>query len=255
MPAIRLTTFFQAKTSIRMIVFLGVTLYAGFANGQTKDQEQELGRVGSDPNHRSGQLPFFFERENTHGTRFLSSYWLEGVLELADHRKIPAPGNYLYFNYDKVNSRLVITSDADSTWSYPNDSIVGFSLADSSSIYTFERVPWISRKIFLQLLLKSANGYSLYKRLLTKFIAADYRNEGYYSTGLKYDQYIDSYEYYIIFPGNKAYRKFYLQKDAVRKVLKRTSASLDALLPSGDTRLTEQKLVDIIQYINDNMPG
>ncbi|HMH24419.1 MAG TPA: hypothetical protein VK563_21705 [Puia sp.] len=214
-------------------------------------QQLELSRISADNNHVAGQIPVFYNKESARGNPFLANNWLHGVLELADHKRIPEPGYNLYFNYDKFKNQLVITFDGMNIWSYPNDSISSFVLIDSTTTWSFEKVSWISRSFFLQPVLRSEKGYSLYKRVITKFINADYKNNVYWTTGKKYDEYVDYYEYYLVCQGNKSYKKFFLKEAAVRSALKPESAGLTSFFSGKNSPLDERTLVSLVQYIND----
>jgi len=117
--------------------------------------------------------------------------------------------------------------------------------------YSFEKIPWISNNFFLIPIIKSEKGYSLYKRLLTKLVRADYSNEGYFTTGKKFDEFIDDYEYYLVLPGNTDYRKMYLKESNIRRVLKYELALLNEFFSMHENDINEQSLIGIIQYINE----
>jgi len=85
--------------------------------------------------------------------------WLQGNVELADHRRIPEPGQRLFFNFDKMTDRVYVTDGISKIWNYPGDSVNNFSLADSNAILSFEKIPLISRSRFLQVLVRSEKVY------------------------------------------------------------------------------------------------
>jgi len=113
------------------------------------------------------------------------------------------------------------------------------------------KYPGISNNFFLIPIIKSEKGYSLYKRLLTKLVRADYSNEGYFTTGKKFDEFIDDYEYYLVLPGNTDYRKMYLKESNIRRVLKYELALLNEFFSMHENDINEQSLIGIIQYINE----
>lgn len=215
-------------------------------------QQTEMTQLPSDKNRVAVLIPVFTEREADVGSPFLSKKWIRGTVELENHNLIPAAGQVLLFNYDKINNRVYVINESRKEWYYPIDSVSRFDLVDNSTIYSFEKVHWISTKFFLVSVLKSGQGYSLYKRLITKHIRASYLNEGYFSTGKKYDEYLDDYEYYLVYPGNPFFRKLFLRENLIRRMLRNESGLLDEFFSLHDHEINEESLIGIIQYINDN---
>jgi hypothetical protein len=224
-------------------IFTSVLLCQGFA--------QEKSTLFLPPHMRGSNVSPFFEREETVGSPFLSRYWLQGVVELWNHKRLPEPGQTLLFSYDKVNNIIYILNKSDKITYYPGDSILGFNLMDNNANYEFEKIPWISDNFFLSPIIKSDSGYSLYKRLITRFTQADFSNEGYYTKGRRFDEYVDYYEYYIIYPGNTLFRKLYLKEKDVRRALRDETKLLDEFFKLHDNEITEQSLIGIVQYIDD----
>jgi hypothetical protein len=214
---------------------------------EKKGQEQQLAAWQSQTKQYVGLLPTFFEKDSTRGSPYLSSKWMRGAVEMFDHRRIPKANENLYFNYDKFKRRLISTDTYNEIIEYPMDEILAFALADEEKAYLFEKIYYISKDFFLEPVLKSDKGFSLYKRLITKLNTANYKSDGYYSTGKKFDEYTDDYEYYLLSPDKKSYRKFYLKEPAIRKVFKDEQKLLDDLLKSP---VTEAELVSIVEAIN-----
>jgi len=216
------------------------------------DKAQELSSFATQPRMIPALMPTYFEKEKTSGSPYLSQNWMRGVVELSDHRRIPKMNEYMYFNYDKVNYRLILINKENKIWSYPIDSISGFALADSGKIYSFEKISTIRDKIFVEPLIKSEKGYSLYKRLITKFVKAGFENLGYTSEGVKYDEYVDEYEYYLIYPEASTYKKFYLTGKPIKKIFNQISSQyadfFDRKIP-----ITEQDLVSLVETINSSL--
>ncbi|HET7000796.1 MAG TPA: hypothetical protein VFI33_05795, partial [Puia sp.] len=110
--------------------------------------------------------------------------------------------------------------------------------------------PGISQSFYLQPVLTTNSGYSLYKRLITKLAGADYQSYGYGSTGVKHDTYDDSYEYYFLFPDKNTYKKFYLNSGAARKVFKSWPVEFDKLMTKYSGSLNESALIELVEIIN-----
>jgi hypothetical protein len=225
-------------------------LFSMFGLMQTASaQTQELNRVVSDPDHKTGQLPTFFEKDSMTGSPYLSPNWMVGVLEMANNRKILKSNQSWYFNYDKFYQRVIVMNKENTIWSYPVDSVLGFVLADGDKIYSFEKFSSISSHFFLETVVKSENGYSLFRRLITQLRTANYKNEGYSQSGEKHDAFIDSYEYYLLFPNKRKFEKFYLEEKKVRRVFKHANLPWADLNKSSS--FTEQDLVSLIDAINE----
>ena len=134
---------------------------------------------------------------------------------------------------------------------YPADSVSNLILEDSSSnIYRFITVPNISSHFFLQPLVESQKGYSLYIRLLTTLHAADYEYVGYKSIGDRHDTYTDQYEYYLLFPDKHTFQKFYLKDQAVKKALTKHTDDFSSLLKTYSPPIDTQTLVNMIDSVN-----
>jgi hypothetical protein len=241
----------------RFILFFSGCCFFLFAQAQDesikKNNEQALSSWANQQNRKvmAGLLPTFFEKGTTKGTQFLSQNWMQGVVQLSDQRIMPKPDEMLYFNFNKFDLRLFLIDKNYKVRYYPIDSVSGFVLADTNKIYSFEKIPSISNHFFLQPLAKSEKGYSLYKRLVTTLVAANYRNEGYYTTGDKSDVYSDYEEYYLIYPDRHRYKKFYLQETAIRKALKGESALLEDFFNQYNDHITEKGLIALIDTMND----
>ena len=202
--------------------------------------------------HRGQDMTQFFSKDETVGSLYLTRNWVKGRVELSNHKILPAdPENPLLFNFDKINN-VVYTVNRDSkTKFYPSDSVLSFNLVDDNTVLSFEKVNWISDNFFLMPILKSDKGYSLYKRLFTRFIQADFSSEGYYTKGRKFDEYVDYYEYYITYPGNNLFRKLYLKEKDIRRALRDETKLLDDFFTIHEHEINEQSLIGIVQYIND----
>ena len=193
----------------------------------------------------------FFERGETVGSPYLSRGWMAGVVELTNHKILPEPEQPLLFNFNKLTNVLYIVNGQDVITRYPADSIISFNLRDDNAVFSFVKISWISDNFFLIPVIKSMKGYSLYKRLFTKFIQADFRNEGYYTKGRRYDEYLDYYEYYITYPKDNLFRKLYLREKDIRKALRDEAKLLDEFFSLHENEINEQSLIGIMQYIDE----
>jgi hypothetical protein len=112
------------------------------------------------------------------------------------------------------------------------------------------RVDGIDPNDFFQRLSDSAgeSHYVLYRLLKTQFRRANYYNDGLVTYGNNYDEYIDSYEYYIVMPGARQYAPISPTKRSVREVL---GHHADAWFADhrGD-RLDEAGLTALVNRLN-----
>jgi len=196
-------------------------------------------------------LPVFTEREQDVGSTYFAKKWCRGSIELTNHRRIPELNQPLLFNFDKVNNIIFVINQYGKQWSYPIDSISSFEFMENEETYSFEKIPWISTNYFLMPMYQSEKGYSLYRRLFTKCVRAEYVNAGYYSEGKKYDEYVDYYEYYLTYPGNTSYRKLTLKENAIRRALREEAGLLQEFFNLHENEINEQNLLGIVQYIDD----
>lgn len=214
-------------------------------------QQQELTGIGSDPNHRSGYLPTYFKKEHTRGSPYMAEGWLRGNAELKGGRQIPEPGKVYFFNFDKMNGRLYVTDGISRIWKYSCDSVNNFTLADSSSVLSFGKDPLINRTRFLQVLVRSEKGYTVYREWITKLNMSNFRDEGYYTTGERYDEYVDLFNYYIVYPGHRRFRRLELRLHAIHKALPSESARLNAFFSQTGGTVDVNTFVLLMQFLNE----
>jgi hypothetical protein len=213
--------------------------------------QQDINGPIPDDMRRGRNMSQFFSKEETVGSIYLTGNWIKGRVELTNHKLLPEPGNPLLFNFDKINNVVYAINRDSKIIFYPADSVLSFNLVADNTVFSFEKVNWISDNFFLMPILKSDKGYSLYKRLFTRFIQADFSSEGYYTKGRKFDEYVDYYEFYITYPGNNLFRKLYLKEKDIRRALRDEIKLLDDFFTMHEHEINEQSLIGIVQYIND----
>lgn len=230
--------------------FFSITLCLTILCSHANAQQSEISNLPAE-RVKTVIIPVFTERESDVGSIFFANKWTKGSVELSSHRRIPDPDHPLLFNFDKLNNIIYVINRDQKEWSYPIDSVVAFELMDNGDLHSFVKIPWISNNYFLTPIYQSEKGYSLYRRLFTKYIRAAYTEAGYYSEGKKYDEYADYTEYYLTFPGNTSYRKLTLKENGIRRALKEEAALLQEYFAVHDNEINEQSLLGIIQYIDD----
>jgi hypothetical protein len=220
-----------------------------------RGQQQELTSIGSDANHKSGYLPTFFKKEHVKGSPYLAEGWLRGNAGLEDGRQLPERGKTCFFNFDKMNDRLYVTDGISRIWNYPSDSVNNFTLADSNEVLSFVKDSLISRSRFLQVLVRSDKGYTVYREWVTKLNLSNFRDEGYYTTGNKYDEYVDLFNYYIVYPGRRKCTRLELKMHAIQKALRSESARLNSFFSQKSGSVDENTFVLLMQYLNEKRNG
>lgn len=225
-------------------------LYVSILLGRSSAQQTEINQLPAD-RPTTVMVPVFTEREKDVGSVYLAKKWCRGYVVLWNEKRLPDQDQYLLFNFDKLKNVLFVMDLYAKQWSYPADSINSFEIVENSVIYSFVKVPWISKSYFLMPIYESPKGYSLYKRLFTKFTRSAYANAGYYSEGKKYDEYADYYEYYLVYPGHTVYRKLILKEKTIRRALKDDESLVNEYFALNELDINEQSVLGVIQYIND----
>jgi len=228
-------------------LILGSLLITLVANAQ----QQQLVGASSEETHRSALLPVFFEKEHAKGSPYIAAGWLRGNAELTDGRRLPDTGKVLFFNFDKMTGRLYVTDGINKIWNYPCDSVAGFTLADSNSLLSFGKEPLINRSRFLQILVRSEKGYNVYREWVTKLNRSNFQDAGYYTTGARYDEYVDLFSYYIVYPGHRRSRRLVLNVHAIRKALPAESARLDAFFSQTGGAVDVNTFTLLMKYLNE----
>jgi hypothetical protein len=85
-------------------------------------------------------------------------------------------------------------------------------------------------------------------------VLASYISFGYTTEGQKYDEYIDEYEYYFIYPDKVTFRKFYLNEKSIRNAFIDYPGNLNRLLNKKDRPVTEEKLALMIDEMDNSSP-
>jgi hypothetical protein len=194
-----------------------------------------------------GNLNAFRTTYSIKGNRFFFDDWVKGVIvknsgELIDDSKY-------YFNFDKVNDNLLVTVDKEAIIEVYKDSVKSIKFKEKDKIYFFEKVIPIQRYRFVQVLVKDNNGYSLYKTINTRFIAANYTTNGLTESGQPFDEHVDVNKYYIMYKDEV--RPVELKFTSIKKALKENSSMAkdfyaDYILDEVD----ETYLTNIVAFMN-----
>lgn len=214
-------------------------------------QQEQLVGASSEETHRSAVLPIFFQKEHVKGSPYIADGWLRGNAVLTDGRRLPEPGKVFFFNFDKMSGRLYLTDGISRIWSYSCDSVTSFTLADTNSVLSFGKEPLINRLRFFQILVRSEKGYNVYREWITKLNRSNFQDAGYYTTGERYDEYVDLFNYFIVYPGHHRYRRLELNVHAIHKALPSESARLDAFFSQTGGSVDVNTFILLMQFLNE----
>jgi len=183
---------------------------------------QDLSRAGG-PNNRinNGEsfVDYHGEREPPKGSRLLFANWPKGFVLDKNDTVLQNPN--LFLNFDKITQNLYFTFDGKTIVKVETEQARELHFEDSGVNTILIRVPGIDPHAFYQRLTDSSGEqhYILYRRLVTQLRHADYRTDGLVTTGNNYDEYIDSYEYYLVMPGGREYTPVGLKRRSIREAL------------------------------------
>jgi hypothetical protein len=254
--------FLQNKI-LKALCYVVAALYSLTCYSQTPHDVERTNQfltsefVNAKENAGLNAVPTFHQHESTRGFQYFSRHWLGGVVIYKDTQIVTAGQIFLkldnsrFYNFDKFNNNLVSTQDGKNILNIPYNSINGFILIDSGKAYIFKKNPAINKSEYFQSMIESDNGYSLYKRTITKLNRADYQNIGYGTTGKNYDEYVDLNEYYLVFPDKKEFKKLSLNISSIEKTLKANSAETEEFFEQNQGSVTEEVLYNLILFLNN----
>lgn len=192
----------------------------------------------------------FNNEENTIGKRFLFDEWVEGD-SVIDKKGNPVNTTAFIFNFDKLTGNLLATQDKINNMLVASTGIQSFILKSRGKKYFFTQVNAISPDLFFLELMKSDAHYSLYKRFVTKYIAANYRNDGITETGNNYNEYKDDNEYYIIDAATKAVQTVSLKSKAIKSLFTVQKEKVDSYFKQHSAEEIDEKfLTGLVTYLN-----
>jgi hypothetical protein len=184
---------------------------------------------------------------------YFDSSWVKARI-LASDNSIISSDSY-FFNYDKIEHRLLITSDFKNIFEIDRREFKAILFYWHDSAYIFKHINFINDKDLFEVIVNDNAKYSLYKVTRTKLLKARYRSLSYPPTGEKSgDLYVNEPVYYIFFP-NREYRTIHLLKRAAIERLFKLNPDSDIvneyLRMSGNKQLyQESELKQLILYLN-----
>jgi hypothetical protein len=216
---------------------------------QVYNSVQDFGKAEAGRVYQGSALTVFHSKEETQGSRYLFNWWVNGTM--LDTNLVVINTADFSFNYDKIGKKLLATRDKNTIIEINDAAINSFILKTDTSITKFEKIPAISKKEFLIEVVKNEVKYSLYKTMKTTFQKADYTNNGVIASGKKYDEFVDEFEYYIIFPGGNQFKKVDLKKKSIREALSSEEVKVKQYFSKSESGvINETFLKELILFLN-----
>ena len=216
---------------------------------QVYNSVQDFGKAEASRFYQGSALTVFHQKEETQGSRYLFNWWVNGTM-LDTNLTVINTADFS-FNYDKVGKKLLATRDKNTIIEINDAAINSFILKTDTSITKFEKIPGIGKKEFLIEVVKNEVKYSLYKSMKTTFQKADYANNGLIASGKKYDEFVDEFEYYVIFPGGNQFKKVELKKKSIREALSNEEVKVKQYFSKSESGvINESFLKELILFLN-----
>jgi hypothetical protein len=187
-------------------------------------------------------------QENIHGSRFLFSDWVHGYIRTA-RDSIKQNDAYL-FNYDKIDGNLIFATGGTDMHLGVKSQNKEFILFDGSGkSYVFEDAPEIDSKHYVQVIASGAK-YNIYKTINTKFVKADYVNNGVTQHGNNYDEFVDESDYYLMKQPGGQPQKFSLKKRAIKAAFAADQDKVNKFLSDNGGDIDDAYLQRLGEYMN-----
>jgi len=193
-------------------------------------------------------LPVFHPVDETRGSRYLFAGWVSGfVVDPQDSvYKNPKFG----FNYDKMNGGLLLTTDKHAAIEIDPSKIKSFTLYNNmNQPQVYEYVPEIN-KTHYPMLLSEGKNYKIYKLISTQFVKNDFHTDGMTSTGNNYDEYVDSYTYYVYNVQTKQVQVLAPKKKAIKSVFASEGKKLDSFFSAYDGAIDDSYIRSLGDFMN-----
>ncbi|MBS1502962.1 MAG: hypothetical protein JST32_12925 [Bacteroidetes bacterium] len=191
------------------------------------------------PTHEKGTL---------RGNKYLLDFFAHGYF-------INPAGDIVYnprslYDYDKMGGGLLITNDLKNIRQVVWDQAPAFTLfSKTDARYDFEQCPAIDQTHYVQVL-ASGSKYKIYKLIKTKFVRADYVNNGPAAHGNDYDEYQDDADYYVFDMQTKQPAKFSLRKKSVREAFAKEADKANKAMSELSGRIDDAYLTKLGTAMN-----
>jgi hypothetical protein len=172
-------------------------------------------------------LPVMPHKEEMRGSRYLLPYAVHGVA-VDQNDNIIRDSSY-FFNYDKVEGKLMLTRDGLKFLTVDKDKIHAFGFRSKDSSFVFLNIPLINSGDYF-LVVALGEHFGIYKTLSSRFKRSNYVSNGMVETGKNYDEYLDLSNYYLIDISKNKYFPFELKKKSLMEIMKDQPAGKQFLI-------------------------
>jgi hypothetical protein len=237
--------------------FVAIVLLQLFTNAQTNTvlaqsvQNNVLNNGNAsayNPNTRGPQIPVFNPKDDTKGSRYLFANFIKGIITNTGAGKID--NNYL-FNYDKITQKFLLTQDEKNYFSVEDQNVKFFTLYNLGEEMVFVKVPAISNNFYVQQLGGKEGKYAFYKYTKTKLEKANYVSSGLIESGHNYDEFIDEYTYFIVFPDGATLKTVTFKRSAIKESLSGEEVKVGTYFNENKSLPVNESFVKgLIDFIN-----
>jgi hypothetical protein len=188
------------------------------------------------------------EKGKVHGNRYLFDNFAHGFIISSTDVLLHNPA--YTFDYDKLSGALLLTKDKNSVEEISFDHTKSFTLySDKDERFVFEKVPGIDNAHYVQVL-ASGKKYKIYKLIKTRFVKADYVNNGVIAHGTDFDEFIDDADYYVVDIQVNQPLKLSLKKKSIKDTFPKEADKVSKYLSGNSDKIDDAYLSKLGNYMN-----
>ena len=197
-------------------------------------------------------LPSVYNKEATHGSPFLISLYVQGLV-VNQFDSVIAKPDYLY-NYDKLTGNLLLKRNNDKPIAVYKEQVNMFCLKLDKGGLIFMKVPTINSNEFFQVIQKGPK-YSCFKLYKNIFVNANQKSSnGYTPDGENFDQYVDVVTYYFVDEKNNTFKVFTLNKKSIKSAFLNHSDIINQFFRDHRHEdLTETFVAQLVENLNSKI--
>lgn len=219
---------------------------------KTNDQSANLFKDKSElTDFTSGSFTYFGSgQQELHGSKYFFGQGMHGyAINKSDSIR---QGNAYLFNYDKVNGELLLTRDNKSMLQIDKGLLKEFVLFDGSgNRYDFVARPDIDANHYVEVVSTGAK-YILYKSIKTRFEKDNYTTNGITTSGHNYDEYIDTYTYYLVKTGGQPV-ELSLKRKSLKTAFPEYINKVNKFMSDhSDSEINDDYLKQLVDEVNAN---
>lgn len=240
------------KVYLLILSLLTFSNYSIAQNDETlniKENFNAMSKMGNNKNSGFQSLQTYSNGE-IKGSQFFSPKWAKGSVTSKDGSTI---SNNYYFVYDKVRQELFIKEIGSSQVLLgEKNEIMGFTL-NTDKVHSFVPAKTYDKeneKDFFEVLLKNDNGFTVLKKISTKFFPVDKRDIMKVKSGDFSDEFRDEIKYFVSFKKGKL-EEFKLREKSILKVLPDTKEHLvKQYFKENNRDINDEYVVNLFTEIN-----